>query len=137
MRNISVLSQSVWSAGLTAAILLLAPGAFAQIGQFSNTPNLTDKDFQIVQKLVRENLTGKPKGTTLAWSNPASKNSGTVTLLDQFPSQGRDCQRVRYVIKPGPDQPAPVQTTSYVRTNCHMPDGSWKQDSHAQPDKTR
>jgi hypothetical protein len=41
------------------------------------------------------------------------------------------------VIKPGPDQPAQVQTTSYVLTNCHLPDGSWKQDSHAQPDETR
>jgi len=133
----SVLSPSRWSAGLAAAILLLAPvGAFAQFGKFRDTPTLTNKDIQIIRKLVREGLTGKPKGATLAWSNPASTNSGTVTLLDQFPSGGRDCRRVRYVIKPGAGQLATVRPADYVLTSCHLPDGNWKLDNQAQPDKT-
>ena len=120
-----------------AAMLLLAPiGAGAQYGNFQTSPNLTHKDVKILRKLVREDLTGKPNGTTLPWRNPASQNSGTVTLLDRFPSQGRDCRRVQYVINPGPTQPASVQRATYVLTSCHLSNGSWRLDNQAQPDKT-
>lgn len=121
---------------VTASFLLQPPPAAAQYGKaFRNSPKLSSQDVAIIRKVVREDLTGKPKGTTLPWSNPESKNSGTVTLLDRFDSSGRDCRRVRYVIKPGPKQPAGVITGSYVLTSCRLADGSWKLDNSAQPDK--
>lgn len=121
---------------LVMVSVLLAPPAAAQYGKaFRNSPKLSSQDVAIIRKAVREDLTGKPKGTTLPWSNPESENSGTVTLLDRFDSAGRDCRRVRYVVKPGPKQPAGVITGSYVLTSCRLADGSWKLDNSAQPDK--
>lgn len=122
---------------LCAAALMLAPiQASAQLGkqQFSAMPKLTRGDTAIIRKLVREELTTKPAGTTLTWSNPESDNSGTVTLIAGFASQGRECWRVRYAIKPGANQPAAVKPNTYLLNNCRLPDGSWRIDSQARPD---
>jgi len=121
---------------LAVALLLSpAPGWSQAAKAFRTAPKLTRTDIAMVRKLVREDLTGKPKGTTLSWSNPDSTNSGTVTLLDNFTSQGRDCRRVQYTVKPGAKQPATVRPATYVLINCRLADGSWRIDSHAKPDK--
>jgi surface antigen len=136
MRIITWVASARGILALAASVLLLAPtSAWAQYGNFKTAPNLTSEDIEMVRKLVREDLTGKPAGTTLPWQNPASHNSGTVTLIKQFPSQGRDCRRVKYAIKPGAGQPASVMPASYVLTTCRLPDGTWKQDNQAKPDK--
>jgi hypothetical protein len=121
---------------MTGALLLLVPAeGSAQYGRtFRSAPKLASSDIEIVRHLVREELTGKPKGTTLSWSNPKTEKSGTVTLLDSFASAGRDCRRVRYVINPGPQQRTPIRPARYVLTSCRLPDGSWKLDSAAKPD---
>lgn len=122
-----------------AALLLLTPGdGAAQYGRtFRTAPKLTSADIAIVRKLVREDLTGKPVGTTLSWSNPDSENSGTVTLLARFDSRGRDCRRVRYMVNPGRNQPAPVKPATYELTSCRLADGTWKLDNAATPDTSR
>ena len=119
-----------------AALLLFCPlGAVAQFGRPLNSMvKLSDSDLAIVRKIVREDFTGKPKGTTIPWSNPESQNSGTVTLVDSFASKGRDCRRVRYLIKPGPTQPAGTIKSSYVLTTCRLADGTWKLDNDARRD---
>ena len=130
-------SRRIGLIAMAAVGLLLVPASgVAQYGNFETAPNLTREDIEIVRKVVREDLAGKPKGTTLPWQNTASQNSGTVTLLSEFPSQGRDCRRVRYAIKPGAGQPASVAPATYVMTTCRMPDGSWKTDNQAKPDKS-
>ena len=134
---IRVRPHALLFATFAAIVLLLAPiRAPAQYGNFQTSTVPTGKDVKIMRKLVREDLTGKPKGTTLPWSNPVSHNSGTVTLLAEFPSKGRDCRRAKYLINPGPNQPASAQPTTYVLTSCHLPDGTWKIDNQAQPDKS-
>ncbi len=121
---------------LAAALLLMTAPGWAQLGKsFRTAPKLTSTDIAMVRKLVREDLTGKPKGTTLSWSNPDSTNSGTVTLLNTFTSQGRDCRRVRYTVKPGVKQPADVKPATYGLTSCRLADGSWKVDNNAKPDQ--
>jgi surface antigen len=119
-----------------AALLLLAPVAgFAQYGTtFRSSPKLTSTDIAMIRKLVRQELTGKPNGTTLSWRNPESENSGTVTLIDSFPSRGRDCRRVRYVVNPGPKQASFARSATYVLTNCRLPDGTWQIDKQARRD---
>ena len=118
---------------LMAAALPLTPmEASAQYGRaFRTAPALTRTDIAIIRKLVRQEFTGKPNGTTLSWNNPESENSGTVTLLDSFESQGRDCRRVRYLVNPGPRQRASVRSASYVLTSCRLPDGTWQIDNQA------
>ena len=124
---------------IAAVLLLILPmGASAQFGRAVQRPHvrLTGTDFEIVRKIVREDFTGKPNGTSLPWNNPDSQNSGTLTLLDTFQSQGRECRRVKYDIRPGPNQPG-VHSHTYVLTNCRLADGTWKIDADARPDKPR
>ena len=112
--------------------------AFAQYGRtFRSSVKLTDTDLVIIRKIVREDFAEKPFGTTQQWSNPESENSGTVTLLDRFASQGRDCRRVKYFVRPGAKQPSSVVPSQYVMTTCRLPDGSWKLDNAAQRDASR
>jgi surface antigen len=123
---------------VAAVLLLLWPiGASGQYGRtFQTMVKLTSSDLAIVRKIVREDFTTKPNGTTVPWSNPESQNSGTVSLLDRFPSKGRDCRRVRYVVKPGPTQPSSVIAGDYVLTTCRLADGSWKLDNEARRDQS-
>jgi hypothetical protein len=137
MRATNGLVPSIILAGAAAALstLLLNPHAIAQYGRtFRTTIKLTSTDLAIVRKIVREDFTGKPNGTMMSWRNPESGNSGTLTLLDRFPSSGRDCRRVKYFIQPGPKQPASVIPATYVLTSCRLADGSWKLDDQAKPD---
>lgn len=124
---------------IAAALLLILPtDASAQFGRTLRAPHvtLTTSDFEIVRKIVHEDFTGKPNGTSLPWKNPDSQNSGMLTLLDTFPSKGRECRRVKYDIRPGPNQPG-VYSNTYVLTNCRLADGTWKIDADARPDKTK
>jgi surface antigen len=123
-----------------AAVLLLATpaAAFAQYGTtFRNTPMLSKSDVATIRTLVSEKLATQPIGTTMAWSNPETENSGTVTLLDRFTSEGRNCRRIRYQMNPGPKQPSNVKTTAYAMTSCQLPDGTWKFDNQATADAAR
>jgi hypothetical protein len=124
-----------------AAAVLLLLGPAQGLGQYGRTflssPKLTPADIAIVRKLVREDLTGKPKGTTLSWSNPESENSGTVTLIDDFRSEGRDCRRVRYLINPGPKQASFARSSTYLLTSCRLSDGTWRIDNAAKRDTSR
>ena len=119
-------------------LLLWPTNAYAQYGRtFRSSIKLTNSDLVIIRKIVREDFTTKPNGTTVPWSNPESQNSGTVTLLNRFNSEGRDCRRVRYVVNPGPQQPPSVIAATYVLTSCRLADGSWRLDKSAQPDASR
>jgi 17 kDa outer membrane surface antigen len=127
-----------FSASLLALLLVWQTSASAQYGRtFRSSIKLTSSDLVIIRKIVREDFTAKPNGTTLPWSNPESQNSGTVTLLNRFNSEGRDCRRVRYLVNPGPQQPPSVISATYVLTSCRLADGSWRLDNSAQPDASR
>ncbi len=132
-------SRPVLAVAVAVALLLGLPvGASAQYGRtFHTMVKLSDSDLAIIRKIVREDFTAQPVGTTTPWSNPETHNSGTVTLLDRFQSKGRDCRRVRYVVKPGPMQPPSVIPAKYVLTSCREADGSWKLDREAQRDASR
>ncbi len=60
-------------------------------------------------------------GTTLAWSNPDSGHSGTVTpinVLEKAP--GQYCREYRQTVKIGD------KTEELIGTACRQPDGTWK-----------
>ena|SRR5690242_5249830 len=124
---------------VAAALLLATPAtAFAQYGTtFRNAPMLSKSDVATIRTLVNEKLATQPIGTTMAWSNPETENSGTVTLLDRFTSEGRNCRRIRYQMNPGPKQPSNVSTAAYALTSCQLPDGTWKFDNQATGDASR
>jgi hypothetical protein len=138
MRNFADSSAQLFGGAVLCVVALwvLAPKETpAQLSRknFEALPKLTKSDLSMIRKLVREDLTKKPAGTTLAWNNPDSLNSGTVTLVDDFMSRDRHCWRVQYEIHPGAKQPAAVKPSTYMLNNCQMPDGSWRIDSQARP----
>jgi surface antigen len=127
---------------LIAALALLVaapPSGLAQIygPSVRDSATLTQSDIAIVQPLVRQGLTGKPNGTTLPWNNPQTSNSGTVTLLQAFPSSGKQCRRVKYHVVNGGKNSSGIRPADYVLTSCQLADGTWHLDSSAQPDTSR
>lgn len=134
MRSLPEMVRLLAALGAASAALF-TPESWAQpYKTFEEIPELSSSDITIVRKLVRQDFTGKPAGTTLPWSNPESTNSGTVTLLDTFPSRTRECRRVRYVVDPGPKRASSSKPVSYELTNCRLSDGTWQLDNDAKRD---
>jgi hypothetical protein len=110
---------------LAVAALSLAAGTTAD-AQYLNRhgPRLSlgKDDLALMKAAARSGLDGKPAGTVVPWSNPASGNSGQVTLIKNLQRKGRDCRENRYsvTLKSSP------KPSSYVLTICKEPDGSWK-----------
>jgi surface antigen len=70
-------------------------------------------------------MDGKPDGTTNAWQNPKSGNSGSATLLKSTTVNGQPCRRIRHTVL-GKGKTTP---SSYVVNICLQKDGSWKTHS--------
>ena len=49
---------------------------------------LTRTDLDMIQTTLLQKIHGKPAGTKASWSDPASGNSGTITLLRVIERQG-------------------------------------------------
>ena len=116
--------------GVAAALVggVLASGhVFAQAGAFGWSPNdarLTDTDNRMLwQTMDAMNKMPSPvQGETRNWSNPASGNSGTVTLARLFESKGLPCHALHYTISFA-SQPVPQ---NYDFNWCRISDGEWR-----------
>jgi len=61
-------------------------------------------------------------GTQYEWSNSATGNSGTITLLDSREHQGMPCRRIRYDFSI-----RNVSTNfSFVQERCQVASGEWR-----------
>jgi surface antigen len=86
---------------------------------WQNTTALTPEDRAIIQSTAESEIHGKPTGTVVNWTNPASGHSGTVRLLSKSARQGMPCERIEYrIMEP--------RSARYVFTSCRLSDGSWK-----------
>jgi hypothetical protein len=66
---------------------------------------------------------GKRLGTAAYWSNPASKNSGTIKLIKNLRIKNQQCEKIEYTAQSkGP----PVYTEHYHFTSCLQPHGTWR-----------
>jgi surface antigen len=84
---------------------------------------LTQQDLDMMRETVTEKVHGKPVGTRVTWSNPASGNSGYVKLNKKLVKNGQQCEDIGYTVRSkGP----PVYTEHYYFTSCLQPDGTWK-----------
>lgn len=108
------------------AILLLIPLIFIASDAAARWAYLhvrvTDEDMTIIKRTAREEMTGKPVGTVLSWSNPRSKLSGTVTLLERFEENGRECRRLKHHVSSSKGG----TPWDGIVTICLQPDGKWK-----------
>ncbi|MEJ2094362.1 MAG: hypothetical protein P8X93_04100, partial [Gammaproteobacteria bacterium] len=86
----------------------------------TGTSNLTDEDIKIATQTLSILVT-KPEGTAMNWNNPATKDSGTLTLLDSYTSAGKNCVKIESkAVKQG-KQLAPQQVDL-----CEDKDNKWK-----------
>ncbi len=82
---------------------------------------LTCKDEQQVNSANQRALETQPTGTPVAWNNPDSGNSGTVTPTKTYQTQeGQYCREFQQTITVN------GKSEQGYGTACRQPDGSWK-----------
>jgi len=90
---------------------------------FESNITLTREDLDMMRQTVTQQIHGKPVGTTATWSNPTSKNSGTVKLLKKFSARNMRCETIGYTLATTASNVSPEH---YELNSCLQPDGSWK-----------
>jgi surface antigen len=111
------------------AVLIIVMGLATASAQAQLLPTweshitLTQQDLDMIRAVVNNEVHGKPVGTRVTWSNPASGNSGYVKLNKKLVKNGQQCEGIGYTVRSaGP----PVYTEHYYFTSCLQPDGTWK-----------
>jgi surface antigen len=111
-----------------AAVLLIGVSAAdAQINPFrssSRATGLTNDDVAKVTEATGRLNQKEPihVGDSEAWENPASGNSGKVTVTRLFQYSGMACHGVRYDLSYGAHRPPRSYTGNWCRTKA----GEWK-----------
>jgi len=106
-------SGRLWATG---AGVLLGAVIGSEIGR-----GLDVVDKQQMEQTTQASLEHTQTGSTSAWSNPDTGNSGTVTPTNTYKaSNGEYCREYSQTIEVGGD----VQEA--YGTACRQPDGSWK-----------
>ena len=106
-------------AGLASSV---AQAQFLGLG-FESSITLTQDDLDKMRQTVNQQIHGKPVGTTASWTNPNSKNSGTVKLLKKFTARNMRCETIGYTLK---TTAMAAEPEHYELNSCLQPDGSWK-----------
>jgi surface antigen len=103
-------------AGSAAHAQLLGPA-------FETNVTLTQEDLDMMRQTVNQKIHGKPVGASASWTNPTSRNSGTIKLLGKFTARNMRCEKIGYTLIP-PEKG--VSPEHYELNSCLQPDGSWK-----------
>jgi len=111
--------------------LVLVVGAFASPAALAqwvgpgleSNVTLTQQDLDMIRQTVNQQIHGKPVGASASWSNPDSKNSGTIKLLKKFTARNMRCEEIGYTLA---TTASAVSPEHYVLDSCLQPDGSWK-----------
>jgi len=94
--TLSRLGAPARAAAILIGLVTAAP-APAQTNLFLNRSMIevmTKEDIKMAQSAVAEALGSAPDGSVVAWNNPASGASGTVTPLKSTTQGGRQCRIV-------------------------------------------
>ena len=90
----------------------------------SDTPlaHFTEKDMEVLRTTAREALDNSSDGTRVAWENPETGISGSVTLIKTTDRDGYTCRKVKFINN------AKNLTNTLVHRLCKQADGTWKID---------
>jgi len=109
---------------LVVAALTSAAAEAQLLGpSFESNITLTREDLDMLRQTVTQQIHGKPVGTAASWSNPSSKNSGTIKLLKKFTARNMRCETIGYTLT---TTASAVSPEHYELNSCLQPDGSWK-----------
>ena len=108
-----------------AMIAVFGASAVAQINPFGRSGSgVSGDDTKYIEaassKLYKAD--NPQVGAVEKWSNPATGNSGTVSLMQVFEKDGMPCRKLRHNIKVH-DQKDPVV---YIFSRCRVKSGEWK-----------
>src|SRR5262245_18979129 len=81
---------------------------------------LDDRDRRMANDAAQRALETAPSGKTVAWTNPESGHSGTVTPIRTFESNGSFCREYDQTVTIG------GRPENSFGTACRQPDGSWR-----------
>jgi surface antigen len=81
---------------------------------------LDERDKRMAAESQNRALETTPAGQSVAWNNPDSGHSGSVTPIRTYQSGGTYCREYQQTVTIGGKQ-----EQSYG-TACRQPDGSWK-----------
>ena len=80
-----------------ALFLAVGPAQARLLGPLRETKlTLTRADLHTIETTLVQKIRGKPAGTKANWSDPASGNSGTITLLKISELDGQRCEEILY-----------------------------------------
>lgn len=102
---------------------LWATGAGALLGSLvgSSIGQSLDRADQMYMQKATQQAHSAPVGETIAWNNPQSGHSGTITpVRDGTSNAGRYCREYQTVVTVG------GQKENAYGTVCQQPDGSWE-----------
>jgi surface antigen len=104
---------------------LASPAVQAQLlgPSFESNITLTREDLDMMRQTVTQQIHGKSVGATASWTNPDSKNSGTIKLLKKFTARNMRCETLGYTLV---TTARAVSPEHYEFNSCLQPDGSWK-----------
>ena len=81
---------------------------------------LDDRDKRMANDTAQRALETAPSGKAVAWTNPDSGHSGTVTPVRTFESNGAFCREYQQTVTIG------GRPEESFGTACRQPDGSWR-----------
>ena len=83
--------------------------------------NLLDqRDKRMANEAAQRALETAPSGKAVAWNNPDSGHSGTVTPVRTFEANGSFCREFQQTVTIG------GRPENSFGTACRQPDGSWR-----------
>lgn len=90
--------------------------------QWETNVSLGQDDIDMIRATLNQKIHGRQAGTSASWSNPASGNSGTLTLVRVFEHRGQRCEQIDYQIR---SSRAGRPSDRYDLTSCLQPNGAW------------
>jgi len=83
--------------------------------------NLLDqRDRRLADEAAQRAFETAPSGKAVAWTNPDSGHSGTITPVRTYQSNGRYCREFQQTVTIG------GRPENSFGTACRMPDGAWQ-----------
>lgn len=110
---------------IAVAALLVSAAAAQGINPFGRAGfSLTKTDVATLEAATRPFFDDNtvPLGTSRAWSNPDSGNTGTAILVSRFEYKKMPCRRIQHDIKLA----KVADAYHFVIDRCQVADGSWK-----------
>ena len=81
---------------------------------------LDDRDKRMANETAQRALETAPSGKAVAWTNPDTGHSGTVTPVRTYESNGNFCREFTQTVTIG------GKPENSFGTACRQPDGSWR-----------